>query len=64
MPVWVTLGRMRVIGLLGKWSSLSLLIDTGGEGEGEEENKGQGQDRAEDKLLRREETKERNTGGQ
>ena len=44
--------------------SLSLLVDTGGEGEGEEGNRGQGQDRAEDKLLRRKERKERNTGGQ
>ena len=44
--------------------SLSLLIDTGGEGEGGEGDKGQGQDRAEDKLLRREERKERDTGGQ
>ena len=40
------------------------MIDTGGEGEGEEGNRGQGQDRAGDKLLRREERKERNTGGQ
>ena len=39
------------------------MIDTGGEGEGEEGNRGQGQDRAEDKLLRREERKERDTGG-
>ena len=43
---------------------MSLLVDTAGEGEGEEGNMGQGQDRAEDKLLRREERKERYTGGQ
>ena len=63
-PVWVALGHMRVIGLLGRRSSLSLLIDIGGEEEGGEGNRGQGQDRAEDKLLRREERKERDTGGQ
>ena len=40
------------------------MVDTGGEGEGEEGNRGQGQDRAEDKLLRREERKEKDTGGQ
>ena len=43
---------------------LSLLIGTGGEGEGGERDKGQEQDRAEDKLLHREERKERNIGGQ
>ena len=40
------------------------MIDTGEEGEGGEGNRGQGQDRAEDKLLRKEERKERDTGGQ
>ena len=43
---------------------MSLLIDTGGEGEGEEGDREQGQDRAEDKLLRKEERKKRDTGGQ
>ena len=43
---------------------MSLLIDTGGEREGRERNRGQGRDRAEDKLLRREESKERHTEGQ
>ena len=40
------------------------MIGTGEKGEGEEGNRGQGQDRAEDKLLRREERKERDIGGQ
>ena len=44
------------------------MVDTGEEGEGEGEGRGrnreQRQDRAEDKLLRREERKERDTGGQ
>ena len=39
LPVWVALGRMRVICYWGKWSRLSLLIDTGGEGK---EGKGTG----------------------
>ena len=49
---------------MGKWLTLSLLIDTGGEREERERNRDQWQDRAEDKLLRREERKERNIGGQ
>ena len=41
--------------------SLFLLIDIEEERERGERNRDQGQDRAEDKLLRREERKERNT---
>ena len=43
---------------------MSLLINTGGEGEGGEGNRGQDQDRVEDNLLRREERKDVDTGGQ
>ena len=53
---------MRVTGYW-KNSQMSLLIDIGREGKEREMNRGQGQNRAEDKLLYREERMERDTGG-